>query len=310
MQWHWSSCRFSCVQVHIVAQLEPSSQINGYVVLMDFEGLGMKQVKAMTPHSQKRLLTFIQEAMPGRLKEVHFVKQPFIFNMVWTLFKPFVKEKLKNRVRWTWNGPEILIVNLIFFRCSSMVTTWKSSTSICQLKSCHRIMVSRLLRIIRNKFRFFSIHRWHFARNQLLGQRLVAMCWAVQPILHRLQHVRLQINRDWLAAHPTYSIKTFYIKPNSAARVNLQLLRASQLFSLDITQNKLLNLMCRNLLRCHRWQIEKKWKLFSRSSRQSKFASYHNFAFASTERKFIKMKNGFFPAESFRLLLGCGASSS
>lgn len=115
MQWHWSSCRFTCVQVHIVAQLEPSSQINGYVVLMDFEGLGMKQVKAMTPHSQKRLLTFIQEAMPGRLKEVHFVKQPFIFNMVWTLFKPFVKEKLKNRVRRTWNGPEILIVNLKLF---------------------------------------------------------------------------------------------------------------------------------------------------------------------------------------------------
>lgn len=96
-----------------------------------------------------------------------------------------------------------------------------------------------------------------------------------------------------------YSIKTFYIKPNSAARVKLQLLRAAQLFSLDITQNKLLNLMCRNLLRCHRWQIEKKWKLFARSSRQSKFASYHNFAFASTERNFIKMKNGFFSRWEF-----------
>jgi len=36
--------------------------------------------------------------MPLRLKEVHFVNQPFLFNMVWTMFKPFVKEKLKNRV--------------------------------------------------------------------------------------------------------------------------------------------------------------------------------------------------------------------
>lgn len=90
---------FPLFSVHIVAQLEKSSQINGTVVIMDFDGLSMKQVKALSPASQKRLLTFIQDAMPMRLKEIHFVKQPFIFNMVWTLFKPFVKEKLKNRVR-------------------------------------------------------------------------------------------------------------------------------------------------------------------------------------------------------------------
>lgn len=86
------------VLVHILAQLEKSTQINGVVVIMDYEGLSMKQIKAITPAATKRLLTFIQEAMMVRLREVHFVKQPFIFNMVWTLFKPFVKEKLKNRV--------------------------------------------------------------------------------------------------------------------------------------------------------------------------------------------------------------------
>lgn len=84
--------------VHIVSQLEKSTQINGSVVVMDFDGLSMKQVKALTPAYTKRLLTFIQDAMPLRLREVHFVKQPFIFNMVWQLFKPFVKEKLKNRM--------------------------------------------------------------------------------------------------------------------------------------------------------------------------------------------------------------------
>lgn len=90
--------------VHIIAQLEKSSQITGVVVIMDFEGLSLKQVKALSPSYTKRLLTFIQDAMPLRLKEVHFVKQPFIFNMVWTLFKPFVKEKLKNRVRETFQN--------------------------------------------------------------------------------------------------------------------------------------------------------------------------------------------------------------
>ena len=56
------------------------------------------QTMGLTPAFSKRLLTFIQDAMPLRLKEVHFVKQPMIFNVVWNMFKPFIREKLKNRV--------------------------------------------------------------------------------------------------------------------------------------------------------------------------------------------------------------------
>jgi len=75
---------------------------------MDFNGLGMKQVKGLTPSFSLRLLTFIQEAMPLRLKEVHFVNQPFLFNMVWQMFKPFVKDKLKKRMFFHGNKMESL----------------------------------------------------------------------------------------------------------------------------------------------------------------------------------------------------------
>ncbi|XP_055642350.1 retinaldehyde-binding protein 1-like [Toxorhynchites rutilus septentrionalis] len=84
--------------IHVVAQLEPSSQINGVVVIMDFDGLSLKQATALSPSFSKLLLTFIQEALPLRLKEVHIVKQPFIFKMVWKLFTPFIKEKLNKRM--------------------------------------------------------------------------------------------------------------------------------------------------------------------------------------------------------------------
>lgn len=30
--------------------------------------------------------------------QVHYVKQPFLFNIAWSVIKPFVKEKLKNRL--------------------------------------------------------------------------------------------------------------------------------------------------------------------------------------------------------------------
>lgn len=84
--------------IHLLAQLEPETQINGAVVVMDFDGLSLKQVRALSPSFSKLLLTFIQEALPLRLKEVHIIKQPFIFNMVWKLFTPFIKEKLRKRM--------------------------------------------------------------------------------------------------------------------------------------------------------------------------------------------------------------------
>ncbi|EFN77309.1 Retinaldehyde-binding protein 1 [Harpegnathos saltator] len=84
--------------IHQLAALEPETQICGSVVIMDFDGLSMKQVMGLSPSFSMTLLSFIQDAMPLRLKEVHIVKQPFLFNMVWQMFKPFVKEKLKKRM--------------------------------------------------------------------------------------------------------------------------------------------------------------------------------------------------------------------
>ncbi|CAL1681553.1 unnamed protein product [Lasius platythorax] len=90
--------------VHLLAIQEPETQIFGGVVIMDFDGLSMKQIKGLSPSFSLKLLSFIQDAMPLRLKEVHFVKQPFLFNLVWTMFKPFVKEKLRKRMFFHGNN--------------------------------------------------------------------------------------------------------------------------------------------------------------------------------------------------------------
>lgn len=105
--------------VHLAAQLELLTQIRGVVVVMDFDGLSMKQIKALSPAFSARLLTFIQEAMPLRLKEVHIIKQPFLFKMVWQLFKPFIKDKLKSRVSGEGGGGikgrEMILILKFFF---------------------------------------------------------------------------------------------------------------------------------------------------------------------------------------------------
>jgi hypothetical protein len=46
--------------IHLAALKEPVSQICGAVVIMDFNGLGAKQVAGLTPAFAYRLLTFIQ----------------------------------------------------------------------------------------------------------------------------------------------------------------------------------------------------------------------------------------------------------
>jgi len=84
--------------IHVAAQVEPNTQVRGVVVIMDFDGLGLSQVRALSPSFSKRLLTFIQDAMPIRMKAVHIINQPYVFNMVWKLFKPFIREKLGSRM--------------------------------------------------------------------------------------------------------------------------------------------------------------------------------------------------------------------
>lgn len=84
--------------IHLVALLEPETQIRGAVVIMDYKDLGYRQIRAFTPTFAMKLMTFIQDAMPLRLKEVHFVHNPMLFNVVWKVIKPMVKEKLNKRV--------------------------------------------------------------------------------------------------------------------------------------------------------------------------------------------------------------------
>lgn len=136
--------------IHELAVLEPESQIRGVVVIMDYKDLGMKQVRALSPSFSLLLLSFIQDAMPLRLKEVHMVQQPFIFNMVWSLFKPFIRPKLKSRVniKIIENECNILIKTFIYYRFSSMVLKWNHCINICILLTCQQIMVENYQQLI------------------------------------------------------------------------------------------------------------------------------------------------------------------
>lgn len=92
-----------CVLFLEAAMLEPETQVHGAVVIFDMDGLYLQQVWQFTPSFARRIVDFLQESMPLRLKALHVVKQPKIFNMVFALFKPFLKEKLRNRIYFHGN---------------------------------------------------------------------------------------------------------------------------------------------------------------------------------------------------------------
>jgi len=102
-KWKHNKCSLDevykgCVLFLEAAMLEPITQIAGAVILFDMDGLSLQQTWQFTPSFCKRTVDLLQDATPLRVKNLHIVNQPYVFNMVFALFKPFLREKLKNRV--------------------------------------------------------------------------------------------------------------------------------------------------------------------------------------------------------------------
>lgn len=80
------------------AMIEPETQICGAQVMFDMDGLSLQQTWQFTPPFAKRILDWLQDSVPLRIKGIHIVNQPYIFNMVFAVFKPFLREKLRSRI--------------------------------------------------------------------------------------------------------------------------------------------------------------------------------------------------------------------
>ncbi|XP_034230970.1 clavesin-2-like [Thrips palmi] len=78
--------------------LDPMTQVSGLHLILDLQGINLKHVRMITPTFVSTVVSLTQESYPMRCRGVHVVNQPFGFEAIYALFKPFLAEKLRRKV--------------------------------------------------------------------------------------------------------------------------------------------------------------------------------------------------------------------
>lgn len=76
-------------------------QVNGVQVFVDMTAITMAHsTNMMTPENGKRLLQFYQNSLPARMKGFHLYNEPPFIDMVLSIMRPLMKQKLKDRMHF------------------------------------------------------------------------------------------------------------------------------------------------------------------------------------------------------------------
>ncbi|XP_064482483.1 alpha-tocopherol transfer protein-like [Ornithodoros turicata] len=81
---------------HLVC--DPAVQVNGLVCILDCSGWGLQHLVAFPISQVRKTIDLLQDCLPARFKAVHVVHQPSVFNVFFSLAKPFMTSKHISRI--------------------------------------------------------------------------------------------------------------------------------------------------------------------------------------------------------------------
>lgn len=88
-----------------LAVMSEETQISGLVLIGNMTDVGLAQAKNFERSYAKIMTSLIQDAFPLRFKGLHFINEPTIFGAIFTIVKPFLKEKTVKR--FTFHGSSL-----------------------------------------------------------------------------------------------------------------------------------------------------------------------------------------------------------
>ncbi|KAK6626580.1 hypothetical protein RUM44_009054 [Polyplax serrata] len=77
---------------------EKRNQYSGFVFVVDWTEFPYKQSSNFTPRLIKMMIKGLQDCFPAKFKGFHFVNQPWYIEIALTVIKPFLKDKVKERI--------------------------------------------------------------------------------------------------------------------------------------------------------------------------------------------------------------------
>jgi CRAL/TRIO domain len=102
----------------------PETQIGGLSVLLDMAGVGFAHARYLSPHLAKKTVEVVQESFPMRFKAFHVLNEPFYFDAILAVLKPFLKDKIRRRVSGdqTCSG-RLVCISMVFLLVQSLVNS-------------------------------------------------------------------------------------------------------------------------------------------------------------------------------------------
>lgn len=74
------------------------NQTNGFVVIVDWTEFSFRQSTNLKPSILRLMIEGLQDCFPARFKGIHFIGQPWYVEAALTVIKPFLNEKIKERI--------------------------------------------------------------------------------------------------------------------------------------------------------------------------------------------------------------------